>query len=94
MQTRLSWHPYLLGSAIMLAAFVFAAAIIAFMKLIGLVDYDHLWPAYIVGFLVLALTVGTFKKYNLALKHISLVAVLVFAGFALLFLEIQHPWLF
>ena len=94
MQTTQSWHSYLLGSAIIFAAFVFAVAIIAFMKLIGLVDYDHLWPAYIIGFLILALTVGTFKKYNLALKHISPVAVLFFAGCALIFLEIRYPWLF
>lgn len=81
----LNLKPYLIGSAIIVAAWLTLIGILSGLKWTGLIGYDDEWVTYLLGCVLIVLVIEAYRRFGLLFRHCLPVSVIVFAGLALLF---------
>lgn len=81
--------PYVLGSAIILAAWLALIGVLSALKWAGLIGYDDDWVAYLLGCVLIVVVIEAYRRFGLRFRHCLPVAVVAIAALAVLFSQVH-----
>lgn len=81
--------PYVLGSAIIVAAWLALTGILSGLKWAGLIGHDDDWVAYLLGCVLIVAVIEAYRRWGLRFRHCLPVVVVTFVALVVLFGEVH-----
>lgn len=81
--------PYLIGSTVIVAAWLALISILSGLKWAGLIGYDDDWVAYLFGCVLIVAVIEGYRRLGLRFRHCLPVVVVTFVALAVLVAQVN-----